>query len=173
MVEISLSGITSGNWLTYDSDFAQHVGEKLLLTIVEFEKFEAQASSLDIDFALTLSSNVDVKILAPWLVRLKMVELIVENFTDGRVFTQARVLRDMGFKGEIKVRGPMMPDQAKFFARVGVDTLIVADANRVDDFMSVLRRYNLFYQTSADGYVPVFKLRHMKAAQISDQRKAS
>ena len=109
-----------------------------------------------------------------WFEHLSMIELTVDSFTDGRVFTQARELRDLGFKGEIKVRGPVMPEQASFFARVGVDTLVVEESDeRIKAYEANLKRFNLYYQTSADGAVPVPHLRHQKNAQVKSERKAS
>lgn len=173
MVEISLSGISSGSWEPFHDGFIPQVGEKLLYTLGQLESYERLIGKMTSDFALTLTPEVNTKTLAPWVDKLKMVELTVENFTDGRAFTQARVLRDIGFKGEIKVSGPIVPDQAKFFARVGVDTLRIEDASRAVDFKSALDRFNVFYQSSSDGVSPVYKLRHMKVDDINIVRKAS
>lgn len=173
MVEISLSGISSGSWKPFHDGSIPQVGEKLLYTLGQLESYEGPTDNITSDFALTLTPEVDIKTLATWLDKLKMVELTVESFTDGRVFTQARVLRDIGFKGEIKVSGPIVPDQSKFFARVGVDTLSIKDASRAADFKSALDRFNLFYQSSSDGVAPIYKLRHMKVDDKHIVRKAS
>ena len=154
MVEISLSGITSGNWQAFSEDSILQVGEKPLFNTAQFEKHERQIRDWGGDFALKLEADADVKILADWLSHLKMVELHVANFSDGRVFSQARTLRDIGYKGEIRVNGPIVPDQAKFFARVGVDTLIIEDARRLGDFKSALQRYNLFIKVRQTVFRP-------------------
>ena len=169
MVEISLSGITSGSWSAATGDFSPKVGEKLLLSLEQLEKYADLVERWSGDFALVIPSDVDIKTLDHWLTHLGMIELTVEGFADGRIFTQARSLRDAGFKGEIRVAGPVIPDQAKFLARVGVDTVIVEGAGRAKAFETALQRFNLFYQTSADQQVPVSLLRHNAA----EQRKAS
>lgn len=166
MVEISLSGITSGHWQCVNDDFKPQDSAKILLTLEQLDVYEAK---IDNDFALRLTTDVEVKSLRSWFGRIKMIELTVASFTDGRVFSQARTLRDAGFKGEIKVSGPVIPDQAKFFSRVGVDTLIVESGERVQAFEKALQRYDLFYQTSSDGVSQVSKLRHSQQSK----RKAS
>ena len=173
MVDISLSGISSGNWQAFSEESILQVGEKPLFNIEQLENHERQIRDWGGDFALKLAPDTDVKILAIWLSHLKMVELSVANFSDGRVFSQARAFRDIGYKGEVRVSGPIVPDQAKFLARVGVDTLIIEDASRLGDFKSALQRYNLFYQSSSDSQSTVIKLRHTRAADKTSERKAS
>lgn len=159
MTEISLSGITSGQWFrACDFSISSEYG-KILVSMELLEKYVAFIEDSTVYLALSITPDVDVRGLGKWLTRLKMIELSVENFTDGRVFTQARTLRDLGFKGEIKVCGPLVPDQALFFARVGVDTLSIGDDGRVEDFKTTLNSYNIFYQSSSDAAIPVPQLR--------------
>lgn len=50
------------------------------------------------------------------------IEIEVANFTDGRVFSLVRQLRQrIGFRGEIHVIGDLLPDQIDHLARCGVD----------------------------------------------------
>jgi len=173
MVEISLSGISSGKWNQYQDDVSEIRDGNYLLTLEQYELHQDIIANDGSNFALVIESNVNEKRLHPLLSQLRMIELVAPSFADGRVFTQARSLRDIGFKGEIKVSGPVIPDQAKFFARVGVDTLIVEDASRTDDFIAVLERYKIYYQSSADGIKNIPKLRHDKNVKNIFERKAS
>jgi uncharacterized protein (DUF934 family) len=87
--------------------------------------------------------------LPPDLVRL---ELSVERFADGRVFSQARLLRTRyRFTGAISVDGPMLPDQAGYLFRCGVDAIVVPDDVDPDPWARAVRRLPWSYQSSARG----------------------
>ncbi len=103
---------------------------------------------------LGVSLRIDepVEALAGSIERLALVLLTVPAFRDGRVFTQARTLRErLDFAGEIRVAGPVLPDQAAFLERCGVSSLVLpADAD-----IAVWHRANVrmhtAYQTSVRG----------------------
>ena len=82
---------------------------------------------------LGVSLRIDepVEALADCIGRLALVLLTVPAFRDGRVFTQARTLRErLGFTGEVRVAGAVLPDQAAFLDRCGVSALVLpADAD--------------------------------------------
>lgn len=159
MIEISLSGISSGSWFRADAETLSTDYGKILLTKELLEGHAVFLERESLYLALSLNTDDDVKSLTVWFPMLKMIELNIGKFTDGRVFTQARALREAGFKGEIKVVGPVIPDQAGFFARVGVDTLVIENSDRAEAFKSVLQRHKIFYQTSSDGKRQIARLR--------------
>jgi uncharacterized protein (DUF934 family) len=59
---------------------------------------------------------------------VNVFELHIPVFTDGRVFTQARLLRSrFGFTGDIRVSGDFMRDQVFYLSRVGVSSFELND----------------------------------------------
>ena len=79
-----------------------------------------------------LESAESPDLLRPDLPKLKLIELHVGHFKDGRAFSWARVLRTrLHFAGEIRVSGHFLLDQIAFFLRVGVDsfTFTANDSN--------------------------------------------
>ncbi len=77
---------------------------------------------------LGVSLRIDepVQALAGSIEHLTLIMLTVPAFRDGRVFTQARTLRErLDFTGEIRVAGPVLPDQAAFLERCGVSSLVL------------------------------------------------
>jgi len=87
--------------------------------------------------------------LPPSLTRL---ELQVERFSDGRVFSQARLLKTRyRFTGMISVGGPLLPDQAGHLFRCGVDAIVVPDDADPEPWARALHRFPYAYQTSARG----------------------
>ena len=72
------------------------------------------------------------------------------KFNDGRGFSIARLLRsDQGFQGEILATGHTIPDQALHLLRSGFDTVEVADASRLSQWLKSLAIYGGAYQPAA------------------------
>lgn len=114
--------------------------------------------------ALAIASDEPVENLAPALEDVDIVILEAPAFTDGRVFSQARIIRErLRFDGEIRVRGDVLPDQARFLANCGVDTIDIGAAPP-HDFIKNLSAYSVFYQSDAAGTSPAWRLRRRREA---------
>lgn len=108
--------------------------------------------------------------LGPYTSKLGLVEIQFENFSDGRGFSLSyRLRRDYGFKGEIRISGPVIPDQAHMLQRAGADTLVLDKVERREDFFKALNRFNQYYQHSIHDELAVPMRRHVapKARQAS------
>ncbi len=81
-----------------------------------------------------VSEVSSLSILDTWLVE-PAIALVVANFSDGRVFTLARQLRLIGFKGRLEVVGDLLPDQLPMLLEAGVDVLEISaqHARRCDE----------------------------------------
>ena len=75
-----------------------------------------------------------LSMLDAWLTE-PVIALVVDNFSDGRVFTLARQLRLIGFKGRLEVVGDLLPDQLPMLLEAGVDVLEISaqHARRCDE----------------------------------------
>jgi len=75
-----------------------------------------------------------LSMLDAWLAE-PVIALVVDNFSDGRVFTLARQLRLIGFKGRLEVVGDLLPDQLPMLFEAGVDVLEISaqHARRCDE----------------------------------------
>lgn len=108
---------------------------------------------------LSIANDADLMTEAPDLTGAKVVRIELPAFKDGRAFTQARVLRQRhGYSGEIRAGGHIIPDQAQFLARLGVDTIEIETEARVEDFRFALKAYRHAYQRPAAGK-PAFAIR--------------
>ena len=115
--------------------------------------------------AVYVPVDADYQQLAPFLSHLRLVEIRFDAFTDGRGFTLARRLRrDLGYKGEIRVTGPVLPDQALFLVRTGVDTVDVAP-ERSEAFLAALGRFGVFYQRAGDQMSSIADLRQKRSVE--------
>ena len=71
--------------------------------------------------AVDLSNTDDPAALSGHLDRLTLIRVAFPAFNDGRAFTIARKLREMGYKGLLLAKGPVIADQYAMLRRVGFD----------------------------------------------------
>ena len=110
--------------------------------------------------SVRIEGGDDVRRLAPALDRLKLVEIDFPRFRDGRGYSSARILREMGYQGELKAVGDVLVDQLLFMRRCGFDSF--APNQPIDRKVAAraLGEYDFVYQPAVDAAVPVWKLRH-------------
>jgi len=110
--------------------------------------------------SVRLEAGDDVRRLAPVLDRVRLVEVDFPKFRDGRGFSSARILREMGYTGEIKATGDVLVDLVFFMRRCGFDSFAPDVPMNPADVEAALNRYPNVYQHAADEAVPIWKLRH-------------
>ena len=85
------------------------------------------------------------------------VELDFPKFTDGRAFTQARLLRQRrGFTGDIRATGDVLIDQLVQMYRVGFSSAVLKEGKDPADAERQFARYAGFYQGDAVVKQPLF-----------------
>jgi uncharacterized protein (DUF934 family) len=110
--------------------------------------------------AVRLESDEDARSLIPHLDRLALIEIAFPTFRDGRGYSSARILREAGYKGELRAQGDVLVDQIAFMRRCGFDSFAPESSLTEADVEAALARYDYVYQPAADLAVPVWKLRH-------------
>jgi uncharacterized protein (DUF934 family) len=110
--------------------------------------------------AVRIEAGEDARELIPHLGRLALVDIDFPRFRDGRGYSSARILREAGYKGEIRASGDVLVDQLLFMRRCGFDSFaphVAIDPRLAEE---ALTRFPAVYQHAADDAVPVWKLRH-------------
>ena len=110
--------------------------------------------------SVRLEAGDDVRRLAPVLDRVRLIEVDFPKFRDGRGFSSARILREMGYTGEIKATGDVLVDLVYFMRRCGFDSFAPDKPIARAEAEAALSRYPFVYQHAADDAVPIWKLRH-------------
>lgn len=110
--------------------------------------------------AVRIEPGDDARALLPHLGRVALVEVSFPSFRDGRGYSAARVLREAGYRGELRAEGDVLVDQIPLMRRCGFDSFAPAAAIDAAVLRASLDRYDYRYQKAADGAVPVWKLRH-------------
>lgn len=97
---------------------------------------------------VVLANTADPLTLLPIVRKLSLIALAFPVFRDGRAFTQAAILREAGFTGELRATGRVLIDQIPFMARVGFTSFEVEDGISPADIAASLLRYRSFYQNA-------------------------
>ena len=100
------------------------------------------------------------RILLPHLDRLALVEVNFPAFGDGRGYSAARILREAGYKGELRAVGDVLPDQILAMRRCGFDSFAPHCPVDPDVLEAALARYPQVYQKVSAAETPIWKLRH-------------
>lgn len=99
----------------------------------------------------------DIEVLQPDLARLTLVVLQFPKWTDGRAYSQARVLRArMGFTGEIRATGEVLVDMLPLLQRTGFDAVTLRADQRLESAQRALRFFAGHYQGDAVEPRPAF-----------------
>ncbi|MDF7674118.1 DUF934 domain-containing protein [Acetobacteraceae bacterium ESL0709] len=102
--------------------------------------------------AVLLKPEEEAEELRPFMASLQLVLLQFPTFRDGRAFTQARTLREyLHFEGEIRVEGHILPDQADFLKRCGVDSVVLEEGSDPALWFKRLKSFSFNYQSLLEG----------------------
>ena len=96
-----------------------------------------------------LQSNDNVNLLAGHLDQVQLIVIDFPVFTDGRGYSQARLLRtQLDYAGELRASGDVRPDQILFMARAGIDTFDFIEQPDEQVVKAILSRFTNNYQPS-------------------------
>lgn len=109
--------------------------------------------------ALQLDNEADVLDLP--LDGITRIDLHFPKFTDGRAYSQARLLRTRrGFAGELRAVGDVLIDQLVQMARCGFTSAVLAEGVDPAAAERQFARFAAFYQGDALQTQPLFTREH-------------
>ncbi len=101
--------------------------------------------------AVSLSNTDPVEDLAPHVGRLRLIVLQFPKFSDGRAYSQARLLRGrLGYTGELRASGNVLQDQALFMLRCGFDSFESEQAGFGEALAKARSLFSVVYQPAED-----------------------
>lgn len=114
--------------------------------------------------AVRVEPGDDARALISHLARLRLIEVNFPVFGDGRGYSSARILREAGYRGELRAVGDVLVDQIAFLRRCGFDSFDPDQPLNKIDTETALTRWPEVYQAAADNRAPIWTLRHGGAA---------
>ena len=107
------------------------------------------------DQVLVLANDADPFEVS--LAGITRIDLDFPNFTDGRAFSQAYLLRRrLGFAGDIRATGDVLIDQLVQMARTGFSSAVLREGVDASDAQRQFDRFPAFYQGDARQAPPHF-----------------
>lgn len=118
-----------------------------LLTIDQFQSLSLEAKTRAP--GVLLNPEDDAQSLKEHLNSLQLIAINFPKYTDGRGYSQARILRtQLGFPGEIRALGDVRPDQILFMMRAGITSFQFETQPNEQVVQQILTRYKANYQPS-------------------------
>ena len=105
--------------------------------------------------AVALANTEPVEALAAHVGSLRLIVLHFPKFTDGRAYSQARLLRGrLGYTGELRATGAVLQDQLPFLLRCGFDSFETEQPGFGEALGRARKVFSVVYQPAEDGAVP-------------------
>ncbi|MFP3550301.1 DUF934 domain-containing protein [Paraburkholderia sp. SIMBA_049] len=110
---------------------------------------------------VTLDNDADPFAHSEAIAQAQRIELYFPNFTDGRAFSQAYLIRRrLGFNGDLRATGDVLADQLIQMERTGFSSAVLAEGVDPADAQRQLDRFAAFYQGDVARDAP-FRQRDM------------
>lgn len=110
--------------------------------VKEFSTLAARTGKLGVRFGNTDRPEA----LQAFLPKLSIIVLPFPAFNDGRAYSIARKLREMGYSGELRATGNVLPDQLQFMLQVGFDAFDIGERFPLETWLKASRQMSLAYQ---------------------------
>ncbi|MCR9161569.1 MAG: DUF934 domain-containing protein [Nannocystaceae bacterium] len=145
-------------WTALDSDAAVPAEGNVLVSV---ERWLNEADALrqrGAQVGILVQPGDDVLTLVGALDGVALVAVAFPKFTEGRGYSSARLLRDrLGYEGELRAVGDVLPDQVFYMRRVGFDSFELAEGKSPQTAIEKLEEFSVTYQAAADTDKPLFR----------------
>jgi uncharacterized protein (DUF934 family) len=155
--------IVEDDWL-YVAEAADSPRAPLIVTFEQWQNEPDTWIGRDAPLGVVLLPHHRVEALAPDLEKFVLVAASFSGPSEGRGYSQARVLRErLNFSGELRATGCVRRDQLFFMARCGFNSFEMAEADLVDA-LTAFAAFSAAYQPSNDSGLALKLPRHIPAS---------
>jgi len=165
MVLTEDGSLSEDSWRHLGDDEALPESDAVTVSFARWKKANGELHARNGKLGLRLPNDAPPEEVAPDLGRFDLIVLHFPKFTDGRAYSQARLLRARyGYKGELRASGNVLRDQLLFMRRCGFNSFVVDERAVREDWAKAFGEFDVFYQGAADSRPWVMRQR-MKNAQ--------
>lgn len=152
--------IVEDPWLRLTDDAAVPADGMVLVSFARWREARAALLARRGPVGVALANTDPVEALAPDVSRLDLVTLHFRKFSDGRAYSQARLLRGrFGYQGELRATGGVLQDQAAFMLRCGFDAFESEQKGFGEALARARNLFSVVYQPAEDARAPASLLR--------------
>ena len=108
---------------------------------------------------VTSDNDTDTLVgLSEFLLQQDLIVIHVPAFTDGRGFSYAQTLRQIGYEGEIRMAGKFGRDQIAYLLRAGADSFVLSehDMKSISDISQAFNALASSYDGRDASALPMF-----------------
>ena len=154
------SGIVEDPWKKLADDEPLPADGFVLVNFARWQEARAALLARRGPVGLALANNDPVETLGSDVARLDLVALHFPKFSDGRAYSQARLLRGrLGFGGELRATGNVLQDQLPFMLRCGFDAFESEQKGFGEALARARTLFSVVYQPAEDGRATAALLR--------------
>ncbi|HXQ52078.1 MAG TPA: DUF934 domain-containing protein [Stellaceae bacterium] len=147
-------------WHALSDDEPIPEAPRLIVSYARWLKERDVLALLPAQLGLRLPNDVSAAKLGDDLDRFALIALSFPRFTDGRAYSQARLLRGrLRFTGELRAEGDVLRDQLLFMRRCGFDAFTVSERALFEDWLQAFREFDVFYQPAEDRQISLLRRR--------------
>ncbi|MFZ0257028.1 MAG: DUF934 domain-containing protein [Gammaproteobacteria bacterium] len=141
--------------------------EGIIVSLPRWQRDRQALLTCGTDLGVRLSTADGLEPIAPDLGCFKVIALEFGVFTDGRGYSQARLLRQRyGYSGEIRARGDFLQDQVAFLERCGVNAFEIPADQNIGQTLKAFAEISITYQPAADTEELIFHRRRGAVANL-------
>jgi uncharacterized protein (DUF934 family) len=138
-----------------------------LLTLQQWHAIRAQWPA-GMAVGLAVPNDTDIEDIEADIERFAMIALHFPKWTDGRAYSQARLLRTrLGYRGEVRATGEVVVDMLPLLARTGFDAVLLRAGESREAAERALRFFPAHYQGDVRDSRPLFALPPGAADQLA------
>lgn len=122
-----------------------------IVPLAVWNAHSAKLTQRDGRTGVLLENTDDPRLLAADFDKLALIAVRFPKFTDGRGYSIARLLRRLGWQGELRAVGDVLRDQLFYMARCGFDAYALRSDQDAQAALSAFGDFSLAYQPAIDG----------------------
>lgn len=147
-------------WLSVADDAPLPEHRPALISHARWQAEQEHLAGRNAPLGIHLPNTVDVLDFGPEAGRFDLIVLEFPKFSDGRAYSQARLLRErFGFAGELRATGHVLQDQLWHMQRCGFDAFEITREGAAEAFAAAMRGFSHVYQPTGDGRISALKQR--------------
>ena len=145
------AGIVEDPWQKLDDDAPVPADGMVLVSFVRWREARAALLARRGPVGVALANTDPVEALASDVSRLDLIALHFPKFSDGRAYSQARLLRGrLGYTGELRATGGVLQDQLPFMLRCGFDSFESDQKGFAEALAKAGTLFSVVYQPAED-----------------------
>lgn len=153
-IVIDQRAVIEDPWTVYDGRQSVSRPGQIIVKLAYLLDNWKQLESTDLSLGVVLVVTDQVENIAACLSRLELVVLNFDAFSDGRAFSQARILRERFlFSGDIRAQGQVVRDQLSFMQRCGINQFCLADGEEANQALGAFSEISTAYQVELEQSV--------------------